>query len=387
MNFPPRILRWNGAPGVAFVVSMLVLTGCHRDETKVYHVDRDSTDTAQPTQASPAETPPPQTAEPPVAPTTPEAQLSYQAPAGWQKKPLSQMRVASLTAPGPDGQTGDVSVIPLPVVGRDLDLINLWRSQVKLPPTSDPNAVKQAKPVAIGSDEGRLFKYVSEVPMIGQSRQQILVATLARGDQTWFFRIVGPDRLVNAQKKNFLAFLKSVSFTESAAGQTVGTAPDMAAPADTAAAPPAPDDNSPATWTVPPDWQPTPPAQFLLAEYAISGPGGAKAKVNVAELKGEGGGLSANVNRWRDQIGLAPLDDDEVAKQAQPLDVPSGTVSMVDFTGVDAETKKPTRLIGAMVEQEGHAWFYKLMGDPPAVARQRGAFTKFIQSAHYANAR
>jgi hypothetical protein len=387
MNFPSRILRWNGTPGVAVVVSMLVLTSCHRDETKVYHVDRDSTDTAQPTQASTAETPPPQTAVPSVAPTTPEAQLSYQVPAGWQKKPLSQMRVVSLTASGPDGQTGDVSVIPLPVVGRDMDLINLWRSQVKLPPTSDPNAVKQARPVSIGSNEGRLFKYVSEVPMIGQYRQQILVATLARDNQTWFFRIVGPDELVNAQKKNFLAFLKSVSFTESAADQTVGTAPDMAAPADTATAPPTPDDNSPATWTVPPDWQPTPPAQFLLAEYAISGPGDAKAKVNVAELKGEGGGLLANVNRWRDQIGLAPIDENELAKQAQPLAAPGGKVSMVDFTGVDAETKKPTRLIGAMVEREGPSWFYKLMGDPPIVTKQKSAFVTFIQAAHYANAR
>jgi hypothetical protein len=385
MNFPSRIPRWNGAPGVAVVISMLVLTGCNRDETKVYHVDTDSTDTAQ---AGATETPPPPpNAAPQVAPTTPEAQLSYQVPAGWQKKPLSQMRVVSLIAPGPDGQTGDVSVIPLPVVGRDLDLINLWRSQVKLPPTSDPNAVKQARPVAIGSDEGRLFKYVSEVPMIGQYRQQILVAPLTRGDQTWFFRIVGPDGLVNAQKKNFLAFLKSVSFTDNAANQAAGATPDMEAPADTATAPPVPDNHSPATWTVPPDWEPTPPAQFLLAEYAISGPGGSKAKVNVAELKGEGGGLPANVNRWREQIGLAPLDDDEVAKQAQSLDAPGGQASLVDFTGVDAETKKPTRLIGAMVKQEGQSWFYKLMGDPSVVAKQKSAFVAFIQSTHYANAR
>jgi hypothetical protein len=386
MNFSPRSPRWKVAP---VLVTICVLTGCNRDETKVYHVDKDSAEPAQSAQAGAETTPPPPNAEPQVAPTPPDAQLNYQAPVGWQKKPLSQMRVASLTAPGPDGQTGDVSVIPLPVVGRDLELVNLWRSQVKLPPTSDSDAVKQAAPVAIGLDEGRLFKYVSEVPMIGKYRQQILVATLTRGDQTWFFRIVGPDGLVNAQKKNFLAFLKSVSFTESAdQDRGAAAAPGMGAPADTAAAPapPAPDDNAPA-WTVPPGWQPTTPAQFLVAEYLIIGKIDRKANVNVAVLSGDGGGLLANVNRWREQIGLPDLEESTLTPAVYPTDVPGGKAMLVDFTGVDAKTGKPARIVGAMVEQEGRAWFYKLMGDPAVVAKQKNAFVAFIRSAHDANAR
>jgi hypothetical protein len=60
---------------------------------------------------------------------------------------------------------------------------------------------------------------------------------------------------------------------------------------------------------------------------------------------------------------------------------------MVDFAGTDAKTGTPTRLIGVIVSQNSQTWFYKLMGDKQTVAQQKDAFTKFIQSANYANAR
>ena len=65
----------------------------------------------------------------------------------------------------------------------------------------------------------------------------------------------------------------------------------------------------------------------------------------------------------------------------------AGDSAEVDFTGTDAKTGAPTRLIGALVSQNGRTWFYKLMGDKAVVAQQKDSFTKFIQSANYANAR
>jgi len=40
-----------------------------------------------------------------------------------------------------------------------------------------------------------------------------------------------------------------------------------------------------------------------------------------------------------------------------------------------------------IVAQNGQTWFYKLMGDGKVIAQQKDTFTKFIQSANYANAR
>jgi hypothetical protein len=93
------------------------------------------------------------------------------------------------------------------------------------------------------------------------------------------------------------------------------------------------------------------------------------------------------VNRWRGQIGLGALGDDDLTQLAHSLDVSGGTATMVDFTGTDSKTGVPTRLMGAIVSQNGQTWFYKMIGDKQIVAQQKDNFTKFIQSANYANTR
>ena len=364
----------------AGVILISAFAGCKRDAATVYQVPNDNSQPPQSAPVSTPQTPPPDMAPPPATAMS-LPQLNYQVPDGWQEKPLTEMRVASFTALGPNGESADVSVIPLPIIGRDLELINMWRSQVQLPATSDPDAVKQAEPVAIGTEQGRLFQFVSEQPMAGSDRQRIMVAMLTRGSMSWFFKMTGADAFVTSQKDKFLQFLKSVSFTEGA--------PAQSAPAEMAAAPAAPTENQNASsiWTIPADWQPLPPAQFLLAEFSVTGTNGAKADVNVAELGGDGGGVLANVNRWRGQLGLGAAAEGDLAQMTQSLDVPGGQGTLVDFMGVDAQSGAQVRLVGAIVPMNGQTWFYKLMGDEHVVAGQKDAFIKFIQSANYANAR
>lgn len=358
------------------IILILSVAGCNRDETKVYQVPKDS---APPQQSAPDATPtqaaPPDMAPPPN-PAAIISPIKYQLPEGWQEKPASDMRVASFTAAGPNGQTADISVIPLPVVGRDLELINMWRSRVQLPSTTDPHAAKQFEPVTIGAEQGRLFEFVSAASVNSKGRQRLLVAILTHDSMSWFFKITGDDQYVISQKKHFLQFLKSVSFVDNAP-------PGMEAASSTQ------DEgiSSASIWSVPSSWQSVPPSQFLLAEYSLSGANGAKAEVNVAAMVGEGGGLLPNVNRWRGQIGLKPISENELSKPFQALDVPGGKATLVDFEGIDAKTNMATRLIGAIVSEKGQTWFYKLMGDKQVVAQEKDNFIKFIQSANYANAR
>jgi hypothetical protein len=376
-------MRWNKrvqwGHGVAGVLLISALAGCNRDEATVYHVPKE---TAPPSQPEPAAAP--EMGLPPPAPVY-LPQLKYQVPEGWREKAPSEMRVASFAVLGPNGQSADVSVIPLPVVGRDLELINMWRSRVQLPATTDPDAVKQAEPVAIGAEQGRLFDFASEQPMLGKSRQRILVAMLTRDTMSWFFKMTGEDQYVTSQKKHFLQFLKSVSFAENAPDQGRGTSTTTISVSPTT--PDALNENANSSWSIPPGWQSLPPSQFLLAEFSIPGANGAKAEVNVAELSGEGGGLLANVNRWRGQLGLDAVGENELPQLAQSLDVPGGKATLVDFTGVNPGTRAQARLVGVIVSQNGQTWFYKLMGAGQIVAQQKNAFIKFIQSANYANAR
>ena len=98
---------------------------------------------------------------------------------------------------------------------------------------------------------------------------------------------------------------------------------------------------------------------------------------------GDGGGLAANVNRWRNQLGLPNLSDPELAKAAKTIETSGGKASVVEMSGTDARTGKPAQLVGAMVTQSGQTWGYKLMGDAKVVEAQKDAFTRFVQTAKY----
>jgi hypothetical protein len=153
-----------------------------------------------------------------------------------------------------------------------------------------------------------------------------------------------------------------------------------------AATPSVPTDLINSMWTVPAGWQSVTPSQFLLAQFIIQA-NGAQAEVNVSQLAGEGGGLLANVNRWRRQLGLPPVSQEEdFSKMVDSLTVPGGQVQVVDFNGTNVKTGQAARLVGVVLPRNGQTWFYKLMGDPGVVAAQKDAFLKFIQSARYPDA-
>jgi len=349
-----------------------LLSGCKRENNQVYYAPKE-TSPAQPAAPGGDNGTPMAAPETAALPT-----LAWTLPEGWQEKPPSEMRVASFSVTGKDGQSADVSVIPLPIIGRDLELVNMWRQQVQLPSTTDPDAVNQAEPVAVGADPGKLFDLVSEQPMIGKSRERILVAMVTRGNMSWFFKMTGEESFVASQKPVLVQFLKSVSFNESSA---VPPHPLLAPETSSA------ENSGKPAWTVPADWQEVPPAEFLLAEYSITGTNGAKADVNVAMLNGEGGGVLPNVNRWRRQLGLSPVTEDNLPTMTSALAVAGGQATMVDMTGADAKTSQQARLIGVILPQGGQTWFYKLMGDEQLVGQQKETFTKFIQSAKYPNVR
>jgi hypothetical protein len=311
-------------------------------------------------------------------------QFQFALPPGWQQIAASQMRVASFTVTNPSGPAADVGIIPLPAGENELALVNMWRDQLQLPPTDHADPVE----ITVGSDPAKLFEFVSTAPVLdGKFLQRNLVAMQTRGAMSWFFKLTGEDAFVASEKDNFLQFLKSFTFSDNAPASVpvAATASDMAA-VTAAATPGAPTDLVNSMWTVPSGWQSVAPSQFLLAQFMIQA-NGAQAEVNVSQLAGEGGGLLANVNRWRRQLGLPPVSQEEdFSTMVDSLTVPGGQAQVVDFNGTNVKTGQSARLVGVVLPRNGQTWFYKLMGDPGVVAAQKDAFLKFIQSARYPDA-
>jgi hypothetical protein len=200
--------------------------------------------------------------------------------------------------------------------------------------------------------------------------------------------------LVEQQKSTFVEFLKSLKFPAATpignTGEMPSTIPpghpaigDMTTPATASA--PVSHEGQP-NWQAPAGWQEVSGGQFLVAKFLLAGDGGTTAAVNVSMSDGDGGGLAANINRWRGQLGLTPLSDDDLNKSLTTVASTSGTASLVDISGIRAQTGQPVRLVGVVVSLPDRTWFYKLMGDANIVADQKDTFTQFVQSANYSDA-
>ena len=243
---------------------------------------------------------------------------------------------------------------------------------------------KSVENVEAASQPAQLYDIAGQNPGSGDA-ERILGVIQRRDDMAWFFKMTGDAGLVEQQKPAFIAFLKSLNFAAAPAQTTLppghpaigGTG--MAA---SSAAAPISNEGKP-NWQVPAGWQEVAGGQFLVAKFMLTGEGGATAAVNVSNSAGEGGGLIGNVNRWRGQLGLAPWSEAEVNQSVTTIDVAGGKASLVDISGTEARTGKPTRLIGVMVPQSGQTWFYKLMGDSKVVESQKAAFTQFVQGVKY----
>ncbi len=365
---------------------LLANAGCDQQGVKVYKTD--AGDGAVPV-------PPPAIASGAMPSSMPEGlpapdnsglpQVKYSLPAGWSEKKLTQMRVASFAVVEGDKQA-DVSVIPMGgLAGGNVANVNRWRGQVGLAETDEAAVAKLAEKVSVAGAEADLFDISGTVPGSGDA-QRILATALHKDETTWFFKMTGDSALVEKNKPAFVAFLKSVAFgdqpgvftTESV--QLPPSHPPIAGlerPNASAAA-----DSGKPTWTIPAGWQEGALTQFLIAKYVITGSGDTRAEVNVSSLNGDGGGLLANINRWRGQLGLAVVAAADVAN-LPTVDASGGKATVVEFAGTNPRTGKAAQLVGLVLPLGGQTWFYKLMGDAEVVAVQKAALIQFVQSAKY----
>jgi hypothetical protein len=356
---------------------MAALAGCDRGQVQEYRVAKEQTQA----QAQPS-------AMPPGHPDTSGAAspaLKYKVPTAWQEVAPGEMRAASFRVAGKDGKQADVSVIPLPgLAGGDLDNVNRWRGQVGLPGVSEAELATLAQPVEIAGQAAKLYEQAGANAGSGE-KSRILAAITRREGAAWFFKMTGEDGVVAEQKPAFTEFLKSVSFTAAGAqAQLPPSHPPIDGGSMMAAAGAAPSSGqAKPNWEVPSGWKEIPGGQFLVAKFVLTGAANALASVNVSMSSGDGGGMVANVNRWRNQLGLGPEAEADLTKELQPLDFPGGKATLADITGQDAKTGQKARLLAVVVPRSGETWFYKLMGDAQIVEREKDAFMKFVQTVKY----
>ena len=391
---------------VVMVVSALawMAAGCGKDEVRVYQAPQDAPPVAAANPqggaalTSAASEIPKSAASGSSSSAGSESSASerpavpWTVPAGWEEKPASGMRVASYGVKRPDGRSVDISVVAMGGgAGGELENVNRWRDQIGLEPATEADLAGLRSIIPSGNRQVVMYELDGKKAVLdGKYPARTLAAILPAGEMTVFFKITGESALVAEQKPQFLAWLKSVD-TGGGGGES---APE--ASASSSASAPAPASASAVSggserasggggggadglpnWQVPSSWKAAGPKPMRLASFDIPDAAG-NGDVSISKLSGNGGGLLANVNRWRGQVGLAPLEAGALAANSKTVATAGGdSGTWVELVGTEKT------ILGAIVARGEVSWFFKLTAPAPVAAKNRDAFEQFVRSIRF----
>ncbi|ACB75868.1 hypothetical protein [Opitutus terrae] len=318
--------------------------------------------------------------------------LAWTAPAHWRTKPGSSVRKGSYAIGDEASPMADLAITAFPGdVGGDLANVNRWRAQLQLPP--------------IGADElptmlthldhdGLHMNVVELVNGQGAEAMRLLSAIVPFAGATWFFKLTGPSELVAAEKAAFLEFLGTIKPAAPNADTPGGAATvnDPHAGLDltssTAAPPIAGSDmaNTAVTtadgpglkWTAPAHWETKTGSTMRKGSYLVKGEGDEAADLSITAFPGDVGGELANVNRWRNQLQLPPLDAAALGSAVTRQQSNGLSLTIVDLAGAGGASGQ--RMLGAIVPYAGATWFFKLTGPDALVSREKPAFLSFLNT-------
>jgi hypothetical protein len=344
----------------------VLLTACEKNsEIKVYRVSKAPLEESVPQQqgAMPTNT----TAPRMPGSLPPATETAVTTPPNWEPQPLSQMRQASFLVNGDNGAVADISFVSLgSAAGNVLENVNRWLGQLGQPPITEQKLGEIAQRLRTSLGEVTIVDLAGLPDNADAARDgRIVAAMVTAGNSTLFFKMRGNADLTEAQKGDFIKWVASVCNAQTQTGP-----PQMAAAPQTTNAPQI-------KWETPEGWTEVPPSSMRYASFSASAENGDKIDISIVTFPGEGGSDADNVNRWRGQIGLPPLDGNEITSQITPLRTADATFSTTDIVGAKART------IAAWTRHDGRIWFFKVTGPNAAVEKEKPDFVKFIESVRF----
>ena len=311
----------------------------------------------------------------PASPAQSAELIKYDTPDGWEPSVnASPMATFSLNLPG----GAIVSAIPLPAaIAGTSEIVNLWRQQVGLGAIGADEAANAAQPQNIGGQEGAIYDFVGEQPIEGQTKPpRIVTATITLGQVAWFFKLAGSADAIEAQLETFKGFLSELAFQPGASSidfEQLMREAQRSAQAAPPPPPPPPAANKPA-WTVPASWEEKSATSMRLGNFTA---GNGQAEITVMTFPGEVGGLLANVNRWRGQSGLPPVDEAGLTEVTEQINVSGTPATLVEAVGEKTASYSVFHPVGDAT------WFYKISGPSAAVTPEKAAFRAFLESVQF----
>ncbi len=128
-------------------------------------------------------------------------------------------------------------------------------------------------------------------------------------------------------------------------------------------------------WELPAEWDEKAPGAMRQASFSAGQNG--EVDISVTAFPGEVGGDLANVNRWRRQLGLDPIDETTLARDTQTVKTRETELKYVELPGADQAT------LAGWTLHHGQSWFFKMTGPKAAVAAEQARFRAFLESVTF----
>jgi hypothetical protein len=310
-----------------------------------------------------------------VRPAPDKPHPAWQLPIGWEERAGSGMRAATIAIPA-SPKPLEISVTSLPWTGSpDETLVNVnrWRGQMQLPETDTQGLAECTHEVAAGDVKmtiadlrGRMKSggmsppFAGKMPAAGGNRGNASGATgLPAGDPP---------------------------VAESSASSLPAGHPPIDSTNESA---PPPRTQSPLTYTVPESWHEKPASGMRKASFSITDRS-QLADVSVIDFPAAAGPMMAdplaNVNRWRGEVGLPQLSQDELSSATESIKVdgqPATLVDAVPDASKSEQSQSDRGTLAAMLKSGDTIWFFKLTGSRDLVAAQRDEFKAFLKSVRF----
>ncbi len=262
--------------------------------------------------------------------------LTWTVPKDWQHQPGRGMRAATFRIDAPPGLEVTLFAFGKDESGSVLANVNRWRRQLNLPPLEAADLDQNVTRARIGDEPA------TRVDLVGLGTHTVSRPNPHAGEHA----PVGlPD------------------FTPQAKAGRGGPLPF--------------------TYDLPAGWKKSEKGMAMSAETFVAGAGEDTAVVTMTPLGGAGGGLGMNINRWRKQVGLPPVEDAEAARSAAELQVAGQPAKYVDIDN-PAGKDRISRILGVVVPAGDRTWFIKMSGPHDVVGQQKTAFESFAKSLKFA---
>jgi hypothetical protein len=129
------------------------------------------------------------------------------------------------------------------------------------------------------------------------------------------------------------------------------------------------------SYQTPDSWTEFPPSSIRKANFTIDNASGT-AEVSITVFPGDVGGTLANINRWRQQIGLISIDQLSLNENISSIIISN---HQGYFTKLEGNTES---ILGGILPFHGSTWFIKMQGDILAIDEEVDTFKSFLSSIH-----